>query len=77
MSKRATGAVFCLIAAILFSTRYIAAAVFMSGVSSWDASLFAVGLQYVGSPLQTFSIIGLVIGVGYLVWAEVSEKKKQ
>lgn len=77
MSKRATGAVFCLIAAILFSTRYIAAAVFMSGVSSWDASLFAAGLKYVGTPLLAFCIISLLIGAGYLVWAEVSEKKKQ
>ncbi len=75
MGKRGVGAIFCLIAAILFSTRYLAAAVFMSGVSSWDGALYAVGLEYVGSPLITLSIVSLIIGIGYLVWAEVSEKK--
>lgn len=75
MGKRGVGAIFCLIAAILFSTRYLAAAVFMSGVSSWDRVLFAAGLEYVGSPLLTLSIVSLIIGIGYLAWAEVSEKK--
>lgn len=75
MGKRGVGAIFCLIAAILFSARYIAAAVFMSGVSSWDEALFAVGLKYIGSPLLTLSIVSFIIGIGYLVWAEVSEKK--
>lgn len=75
MGKRGVGAIFCLIAAILFSARYIAAAIFMSGVSSWDKALFTVGLEYVGSPLVTLSIVSFIIGIGYLVWAEVSEKK--
>lgn len=75
MGKRGVGAIFCLIAAVLFSTRYVAAAVFMSGVSSWNGMLFAAGLKYVGSPLITLSIVSFIIGVGYLVWAEVSEKK--
>ncbi len=51
MNKRGTGAVFCLVAAILFAKRYIAAAIFISGVSSWDSALFKAGLQYVGMPL--------------------------
>lgn len=75
MGKRGVGAIFCLIAAILFSSRYIAAAVFMSGLVSWNEELFAVGLKYVGSPLKTLSIVSFIIGTGYLVWAEVSEKK--
>ena len=75
MDKRGTGTVFCLIAAILFSTRYIAAAIFMSGVSSWDSGLFSSGLEYVGTPLLWGSIISLIIGVSYLLWAERSKSK--
>jgi hypothetical protein len=77
MNKRGTGAVFCLIAAILFASRYITAAIFMSGVSSWSSGLFGAGLQYVGTPLNTFSIISLIVGIGYLLWAEISEMKKK
>jgi hypothetical protein len=75
MGKRCVGVIFCLIAAILFSARYLAAAIFMSGVSSWSSELFNAALKYVGSPLRTLSILSLIVGAGYLVWAEVSEKK--
>ena len=76
MSKRCVGVLFCLIASILFSTRYIAAAIFMSGVSSWDSGLFKAGLGYVGNPLLYWSILRLIVGVGYLFWGEVSDKKE-
>jgi hypothetical protein len=33
------------------ATRYLVAAIFMSGVASWDATMFEAGLEYVGSPL--------------------------
>ena len=77
MSKRGTGAIFCLISAILFSTRYIAAAIFMCGIPSWDAALFSAGLAYVGTPLLWGSSIGLIIGIGYLLWAELSKNKER
>lgn len=75
MNRRGTGAVFCLIAAILFACQYISAATFMSGITSWDANLFKAGLQCMGTPLTTLSIISLIVGVGYLLWAEVSKEK--
>lgn len=74
MGKRFVGAVFCLNSAILFSSRYIAAAIFMSGVLSWDSELFDSGLDYIGNPLLILSIISLCIGIAYLVWAEILEK---
>ncbi len=52
MNNKGIGAIFCLISAVLMSARYIAAAIFMSNVSSWDSSLFQAGLSYVGSPLK-------------------------
>ncbi|WP_042273420.1 hypothetical protein [Faecalimicrobium dakarense] len=70
MNRRGTGAIFCLISAILFSTRYISAAIFSSNVSSWDAELFSHMLGYVGNTLTTLSGISLVIGIVYLILAE-------
>lgn len=72
MSRRTTGVVFCFIAALLYATRYLAAAIFGSGVSSWDAELFRAMLQYVGDGPVVLTILALTIGVAYLVWDEVA-----
>lgn len=74
MNKRGTGTAFILIAALLFISRYIAAAIFGSGVASWNEDLFSAMLGYVGTPLLILSIISLILGIGYLVWAEISKK---
>ncbi len=66
MNNTGVGAVLCLISAILMSTRYISAAVFMSGVASWDADLFQYGLSYVGSPLKIAAIVALAAGIVFL-----------
>ena len=68
---------FCLISAILTSARYIAAAIFMSNVSSWDSTLFQAGLSYVGSPLKAAAIIALIAGVCFLGYGVFQESQKQ
>ncbi len=73
MSKRAAGVAFCGIAAFLFATRYLAAAIFSSGGSSWDKQLFQAMLEYVGTVPITLSIIALAFGVAYLIWGEYEE----
>lgn len=74
MSKRGTGAIFCLIAAVLFAARYITAACFLSNMQSWDAELFAAGLEYQGNRLLILSVISLIVGVIYLIRAELEER---
>ena len=65
--------IFCLIAGLLYATKYLTAAIFMSGVNKWDESLFQSGLLCVGNGLSVFSLISLFIGIAYLVWAEIDE----
>lgn len=67
MNNKGIGAIFCLISAVLESTRYIAAAIFMSNVTSWDSSLFQEGLSYTGSSLKVMALIALITGLGFLV----------
>ncbi len=79
MNNKGVGAVFCLISAILISVRYISAALFMSGVSSWDAELFAQGLEYIGPFLPVMAVIALIIGViflGYGLYQDRSNNDK-
>ena len=79
MNNKGTGAVFCLISAILMAARYLAAAIFMSSLSSWSNELFTSGLEYVGSPLLIASIIALIVGIaflGYGLYEEITGKKR-
>ncbi len=66
MNNKGIGAIFCLIAAVLESAHYIAAAIFMSNVTSWDGALFQEGLRYTGSFLTVTSAAALITGIGFL-----------
>ena len=75
MNRRAAGVMFCCISAFLFSSRYIAAAIFGSGVQSWGAVLYRNMLNYVGGALTVWALIALITGIVYLVIAERQEPK--
>ena len=48
----------------------------MSNVAGWSADLFNVGLEYQCPALLIISIICLVIGVAFIIWQEIEDKKK-
>ncbi len=73
MTRRGAGVSFIAVAALLYAAHYVAAAIFGSGVATWNADLFRAMLQYVGNGLTTFSMVMLVLGAVYLIWAEVGE----
>ena len=72
--RQLIGLGFCAIAAFLFAARYICAAIFGSGVTSWSASLFRSMYKYVGSGLSTAAGIALLVGLVYLVWGAKTSK---
>jgi hypothetical protein len=74
MNKRTTGVGLLAIAAFLYATRYIAAAIFGSGIASFSTELFRSMLQYVGIAPLIWSILAAIAGVAYLVWAESDER---
>jgi len=72
MSRRFTGVALIFVSAILYAARFISAAIFGSSISNkWSADLFSAMLHYIGSGLSNWSIVALVAGIGYLIWAEV------
>ena len=75
MSRRATGILFLAISAFLYATQFIAAAIWGTGFTSWNAEHFNNLLGYVDQGLTTWSIVALVIGVIYLLWGEIGEIK--
>ncbi len=74
MSRRAAGVAFCGIAAFLFSTRYLAAAIFFPDTGEWNREIFGRFLSYT-DPLPWFlSGIALLVGLAYLIWAEIDAR---
>lgn len=72
MNKRLTGAVFCLIAAMLYCCRYICAAIYMAGLSTWSSDY---GLENVSNSFTVFACVALAAGIFYLVRAEIEDRK--
>lgn len=77
MAKRGAGIAFIAISAFLLSIKYISAAIFGSGVASWDGDLFNAMLSYVGNTLSNFSLLSLLVGILYIVWGEYEELKRK
>lgn len=75
MNNKGVGAVFCLIAAILMAVKYLSAAIFMSGVQSWDRELFQCGLHHVGAPLTVLAALALAVGLFFLIWGIIQDVK--
>jgi hypothetical protein len=75
MSRRNTGVSFIAIAAFLFATRFVSAAIWGIGLNSWSADRFATFLSYVDQGLTLWSIVALVVGMVYLVWGEIIDFK--
>ena len=61
------------ISALLFCTRYLSAAIFGSGVTGWNEEIFGSFLSYTGNTLVIVSLVALLPGIVYLLWAEVEE----
>jgi len=75
MGRRFVGAIFCLISAILFASRYIASALFLSSATAYHKELFEGVLDNIGTTLLWLSITSLIVGIVYLIWAEVRDMK--
>jgi len=74
--RRTVGLGFVALAVFTYCTRYIAAAIFGSNLQSHNAQLFEAMLQYVGTRLVTISQILGLVGIVYIIWAEVGELRK-
>lgn len=77
MSRRTTGTILLIISAFLYGVRYVSAAIFGSGVNSWNENLFHAMLGYIGNGPKILSILALIAGLFYLIWAELEGVNKK
>ncbi|PET75591.1 hypothetical protein CN514_03885 [Bacillus sp. AFS001701] len=64
---------FIAFAVFLISSKYLSAAIYGSNELSWNTETFQEQLSHIGSTLSNLSIISLLIGIIYLVLAEIRE----
>lgn len=69
MNKRGAGIALISIAAFLFSSRYICAAILQCGRPS-NAQGFRMMLGFVGAPLLILSIAAFIAGIVYMILGE-------
>ena len=67
MNKRATGTVLLLISAMLYCTKFIAAALIGMNAQIFNHQMFLDSLSYVGNSLNVFSFLALVAGMYYII----------
>lgn len=75
MSRRSTGAIFILSAALLYAARYLSAAIWGAGVSSWNSALFNDMYGYIGPGLTNWALAALVVGLLFIIWGEIEERR--
>ena len=76
MARLFIGLVFCGIAAFLFSSRFICAAIFGHKESSSGIGVFREAYNCVGPELSNAATVALVIGIIYILCGEFSNLKK-
>jgi len=80
MSKSLKGISFCFIATILYATKYVCAAIYGAQTpleGGFGASTFQKWLEFVGDQPLAFASVALLVGVIYLVLAEVEAFKQK
>ncbi|WCT57138.1 hypothetical protein PQ456_06385 [Paenibacillus kyungheensis] len=75
MNKRAAGISLIAIAAFLYSVKYMSAAIWGSGTTTWNSELFDTFSNSVGQAPLYLSWISLAAGILYLYHAEAEQKR--
>ena len=76
MSRRGTGVAFCAIATVLFASRYIAAGIAVAGTTANFNRMIPSALIGVGVWPGVLSALALVLGVAYLIAAELESRRR-
>ena len=74
--KIIAGSVFALAAAILYSMKYLSAAVYVNNLGSYSQDEIAQAMEWVnGSTFNVLAGIALAIGLVFIVWGLVESVK--
>lgn len=76
MTRRSLGLGFCGIAAFLFASRYLCAAIYATTLPQSNGSIFRQFYDYIGSDLTAAAVVSLAVGIAYIIWGEFSDRQR-
>ncbi|TYS89924.1 hypothetical protein [Rossellomorea aquimaris] len=76
MNKQIIGSIFFLMTTILYSTKYITAAIAGADNGAWGEKDFVLYLSFTPSIFNVFIYFTMLIGIIYFVWG-ISDSKKE
>ena len=78
MTRRTTAIGLWAIAAFFVGIRYLSAAIILGGnASGWSAESFEGALGAIGPILSAFALGAFLLGLIYLIWAEVAYTRRK
>jgi hypothetical protein len=77
MSRRTAGVGLIAIAALIYSARLIATAIITAQFTNVNPQVFGAYLGYTDQGVSLPTLIAVLAGIGYLVWAELAERRKK
>lgn len=77
MKKQFLGSIFLLIASVLYSAKYIAAAVSGANSSIWSDQEFSQYLSYIPPQFNIAILTSLVIGLTYFIWGILDSQQEK
>lgn len=76
MNKQIIGSIFLLMTTILYSTKYITAAIAGADGGTWGEKDFVQYLSYTPSIFNVFIFFTMLIGIIYFAWGFLIVKKR-
>ena len=77
MNKYGVGALLCSTSAVVYAIKFLATAFFVSNTTEWSKEIFQNGLDYVWNELTVVTVVLAVVGIAYLIIAEIETKNKK
>lgn len=77
MHKQLIGSIFFLISGILYSTKYISAAITGASSTVWNEEEYIFYLSLIPNEITIVLYFSLFIGVVYFVWGFLELRKKE
>ncbi len=78
MKRQSLGLGFCGIAAFLFASRYVCAAIYATTLTPRDIDSYAFGrfYGYIGPGTTVAALVSLIVGIVYIIWGEFADRQK-
>ncbi len=77
MSRRTAGVGLIGIAALIYSARVIATGIITAQFTNVNSQVFGNYLEFTDQGISWLTMVAVLAGIGFLIWAEIADWKKR